>query len=125
MFGWLKQRHKDLEEAVAHTEQARQHAIAQLNELQDLVKQEQVRLTEIQNDYVVDSLAKLTKFSCAIDWGLMKAFSVERAYPNSESRVDATVIGYYRPDGSIGEWFLWTDEQTHNKLVAEFIEHRK
>ena len=39
MFGWLKQRHKDLEEAVAHTEQARQHAIAQLNELQDLVKQ--------------------------------------------------------------------------------------
>lgn len=120
MFGWLKEQRKELEEAILRIKQDHKHAINQLDELQDLVRQEQFRLSEVRKDFVVDRLAKLTKYSCAVDWDRMNAFSIERAYPKSEDFVHATVIGYLKADGTIGEWILWTDEETHNKLVEEF-----
>lgn len=125
MFGLLKHKRKTIEEAIEHIHNDHQHALRQLDELQALIQQEQTNLQEIRKQYIAERYEKLTQFPCSIHWKKLNAFSIERTYPRGEDTADATIIGYFKADGSIGEWVLWIDKSTHNKLVEEFNQYRE
>lgn len=54
----------------------------------------------------------------AVDFIKMNAFAIERN--TSNAGVPYTNIGYYAPDNSMKEWAIYTNQERHNELVAEF-----
>lgn len=58
-----------------------------------------------------------------IDWVAIEAFSIERMMLGNG--MPATVIGWFRPDGSIGEWKLYCNALHHARLCEEFLEYVK
>ena len=122
MFSWLYKRNNHLQDAITKIEKEHKHALHQLDELQVLVKQEQEALAEIKKNTVAARLQALVKHPCVINWKLMKAFSIERSYDDNAHLI--TIIGYFAPDGSLGQWHLYTSEDTHAALLKEFIAYR-
>lgn len=61
-----------------------------------------------------------------VDFRKMNAFSIERIYENDQAN---TVIGHKHNITAnkveIKEWRLECNDETHNRLVAEFNEYRK
>jgi hypothetical protein len=51
----------------------------------------------------------------------MNAFSVERTLLND---VAVTSVGYFDRHNKTREWFLYTSEETHQRLVNEFREYK-
>lgn len=54
------------------------------------------------------------------DFKSMQAFSLERVTRGSSP---ATVVGYIRPDNSVGEWYLRCNEEQHERLAKEFVQY--
>lgn len=58
-----------------------------------------------------------------LHWGRLKAFSIERCVQDGRP---ATMLGFWRGanDQDTGEWVLYCNQATHERLVREFCEHR-
>ena len=65
----------------------------------------------------------------SVDWHRMRAFSIERMLDGGKQI--ATVIGYLKPHPDredadlVGEWWLYCNAETHDRLVAEFNNYRR
>jgi hypothetical protein len=65
----------------------------------------------------------------SVDWNRMRAFSIERLHDGNKQI--ATVIGYLKPcpekadTDMVGEWWLYCNKETHDRLVAEFNNYRR
>ena len=65
----------------------------------------------------------------SVDWHRMRAFSIERLLDGGKQI--ATVIGYLKPcpekadTDMVGEWWLYCNAETHDRLVAEFNNYRR
>jgi predicted Zn-dependent peptidase len=85
-------------------------------------KLEQQKIEEIQK-----SCADATP---CVDWRAINAFSIERIYNKTENQAQ-TVIGYIlatKDDRITKEWYIFCNEEHHEKLVEDFkdyIETRK
>jgi hypothetical protein len=67
-------------------------------------------LSAVKNDYPV-----------CVDFNKMNAVSIERMY-DPETYEISTVIGYMKPNGEIGEWFLNITDEQHEDLTYQFEE---
>lgn len=56
-----------------------------------------------------------------VDFEFMNAFSVERTLLEG---VTVTAVGYFDRQNNTREWFLYTSEETHQRLVNEFREYK-
>ena len=61
--------------------------------------------------------------SVVCDFKSMKAFSIERI--TSRESGPRTIIGYVKPENTLGEWFLECNEEQHEKLIKEFLVYLK
>lgn len=52
-----------------------------------------------------------------IDFNVMDVFSIERMNENNKP---STIIGYIRPDKTIGEWGLYCSKEQHQRLCEDF-----
>ena len=64
--------------------------------------------------------------SMLVDFSNIDVFSIER---NASGGVTHTIIGYWVADKdgvkSNQEWFLYCNDETHEKLISEFKKHIK
>lgn len=61
--------------------------------------------------------------SVSIDWKSMEAFSIERLMLDGGR--PTTVIGWFKPDSSVGEWKLYCSKEQHERLTQEFNDYVK
>ena len=95
-----------------------------VKELQEAIKDYEVALKKA-NDSINEINQKTLASSFAFDFNLTNAFSIERIVKDN---IPVTSIGYffskdYTANREIGEWFFYCNEQTHEKLVAEFNQY--
>lgn len=90
----------------------------------------------IENDALRNNIASMQRHfdaitskqhSCAasVDFVTMKAFSIER---NIKDGFPVTIIGYWKSEDDkkkLGEWYIYCDENIHEKLVKQFDEAMK
>jgi hypothetical protein len=78
-----------------------------------------------QNEQIAELSANpynsLCESDVEVDFDFMNAFSVERTLLN---HVAVTSVGYFDRDNKTREWFLYTSEETHQRLVNEFREYK-
>lgn len=100
-----------------------ENRIEELKVHQETVRERTEELERDQKTLVLDWMDE-----AAVDFEVMKAFSVERILPDDE-RLPKTIIGYFGPnkDGNevIKEWSLYVSEENHKKLVKEFRQYIK
>jgi hypothetical protein len=78
-----------------------------------------------QNEQIAELSANpynsLCESDVEVDFDFMNAFSVERTLLND---VAVTSVGYFDRHNKTREWFLYTSEETHQRLVNEFREYK-
>ena len=77
-------------------------------------------LKERMNNLSTQSSKEYEEAGFSIHWDRIKAVSIERNI--DESNLIHTIIGIVKPDGDIGEWYLYCPHSTHQALVREFDE---
>jgi hypothetical protein len=78
-----------------------------------------------QNEQIAELSANPYNHLCEsdveVDFEFMNAFSVERTLLEG---VTVTSVGYFDRQNKTREWFLYTSEETHQRLVNEFREYK-
>ena len=78
-----------------------------------------------QNEKIAELSANpynnLCESDVEVDFEFMNAFSVERTLLDG---VTVTSVGYFDRHKKTREWFLYTSEETHQRLVNEFREYK-
>jgi len=75
-----------------------------------------------QNKQIAELLSNsLYESDVEVDFEFMNAFSVERTLLEG---VTVTSVGYFDKQNKTREWFLYTSEETHQRLVNEFREYK-
>ena len=78
-----------------------------------------------QNEQIAELSANPYNHLCEsdveVDFEFMNAFSVERTLFDG---VTVTSVGYFDRHNKTREWFLYTSEETHQRLVNEFREYK-
>ena len=67
-----------------------------------------------------DNRLKARQALPSIDFKSLKAFSIERMIDQNGS--PHTLIGYYKNDDKLGEWYIYCDDAGHASLVKQFNE---
>ena len=81
------------------------------------------------NQIKEQSEQEVSNSAVSVDWHRMRAFSIERMLDGGKQI--ATVIGYLKPHPDredadlVGEWWLYCNAETHDRLVAEFNNYRR
>ena len=90
--------------------------IDELIQERDQYKREAERLK-----HLIDKIhGDLSNEEFAIDFNIMRAFSVER---NKREDIPCTIIGYLVKDGdndSVREWYLYCSEKRHHEIIDDF-----
>lgn len=116
MLSYLKNRKLELKEDVSKLEQHLRDLEQRKTALDNIIKAAQDEAKSAREDVLTAKQEALHKCAPMVDLRAMRAFSVERIYRNDEL---ATIIGYLKPDNSIGEWILWCSADSHNAIVNE------
>lgn len=107
MLNWFNKPQKDLDKAVDDLGVKIDDIIAERDALQQ-------KLTTLQNI--------LQKDAVAIDFSIIKVFSIER---NTHEDVPCTIIGYLGEGSQVHEWYLYCSSERHEELVNDFINFKK
>lgn len=117
MFSHLKQRKQELKEDISKLEHHIRYLEQRKTELDSVIKAAQEQENNVRENILTARQEALYKCAPMVDLRGMRAFSVERMYKND---YPVTIIGYVKPDNSIGEWTLWCSAEQHNAIVNEF-----
>jgi hypothetical protein len=86
-------------------------------EYEEIITQQNKQIAELSSN----SYNSLYESDVEVDFEFMNAFSVERTLLND---VAVTSVGYFDRHNKTREWFLYTSEETHQRLVNEFREYK-
>ena len=86
-------------------------------EYEEIITQKNEKIAELSSN----SYNSLYESDVEIDFEFMNAFSVERTLLRG---VPVTSVGYFDKHNNTREWFLYTSEETHQRLVNEFREYK-
>ena len=94
--------------------------------LQEDLKQRNQQISDLQQELedkmeVVYS-EEVERCDFEVDFNALNVFSIERVRKNN---VIYTVMGYYKPDGKIGEWNFTCSYTQHQRLAEQFRQHIK
>jgi hypothetical protein len=83
-------------------------------EYEEIITQQNKQIAELSSNSLYES-------DVEVDFEFMNAFSVERTLLEG---VTVTAVGYFDRQNNTREWFLYTSEETHQRLVNEFREYK-
>jgi hypothetical protein len=83
-------------------------------EYEEIITQQNKQIAELSSNSLYES-------DVEVDFEFMNAFSVERTLLEG---VTVTSVGYFDRQNKTREWFLYTSEETHQRLVNEFREYK-
>ena len=83
-------------------------------EYEEIITQQNKQIAELSSNSLYES-------DVEVDFEFMNAFSVERTLLGG---VPVTSVGYFDKHNTTREWFLYTSEETHQRLVNEFREYK-
>ena len=86
-------------------------------EYEEIITQKNEKIAELSSN----PYNSLYESDVEIDFEFMNAFSVERTLLGG---VPVTSVGYFDKHNTTREWFLYTSEETHQRLVNEFREYK-
>jgi hypothetical protein len=117
VFSYLKQRKQELKDDISKLEQHVRDVEHRKNTLDSIISNAQTEAKNVRADVLTAKQEALYKCAPMVNLRSMRTFSVERMYKNDEL---VTIIGYVKPDNSIGEWVLYCSAEHHNAIVNEF-----
>jgi hypothetical protein len=86
-------------------------------EYEEIITQQNKQIAELSSN----PYNSLYESDVEVDFEFMNAFSVERTLLGG---VPVTSVGYFDRQNKTREWFLYTSEETHQRLVNEFREYK-
>lgn len=108
---------KELQQEVAELERQITYLKREKEDLSTTITHYKQLISRLSNDTKNASIDAVHACAPVVDLRFMKAFSVERFYKNEQI---ITVIGYFRPDNTVGEWFLHCSDEQHRTIANEF-----
>jgi chromosome segregation ATPase len=117
VLSYLKHRKQELKDDISKLEQHVRDLEHRKTVLDNIISTAQTEAKNAREDVLTAKQEAVYKCAPAVDLRSMRAFSVERMYKDGEL---VTIIGYIKPDNSIGEWVLYCSATHHNSIVNEF-----